>query len=89
MPKPHQNLSEWAKNYRSQKSSVQEPGLNWLWILLITGLILVAVWWWWTNYGFTPKDNKEPSTVINDLKKGATKENSRLIVKPDGKVSAN
>lgn len=90
----NQNFNDavkWTQTYYNQSTNPpKDPGISWLWIILIIVLLAFAIWWWIVNNKVkTPSSNTRKDS-LDDLKLGAAQTNgkARFIVRPDGTVIA-
>lgn len=92
-PDNFQSTQEWSQNYlRGQsKDPPNSGGFSFLFIAL---LLVLAFWWWWMFYGSSIRSKKEQRTSVpkagfDELKNSLKNNSTKLIIKPNGMMSAN
>ena len=97
-PDNFQSTYEWSQNYlRDPTRGPPNPnnsGSSAFSFLFIALLLVLAFWWWWIFYGSSIKSKKEVKTSVpkagfDELKASLKNNNTKLIVKPNGMVTAN
>jgi cytoskeletal protein RodZ len=86
----YRSAAQWAHNYTHNPNGngTKDNSINIFWIVVVALLLALAVWWWWNNYrsNIPTSDPEKKSSPIEDLKNGAQKPGTTLIVKPNGTV---
>ena len=88
----YRSAAQWAHNYahNPNNSGGKDNSINIFWIAIVVLLLALAAWWWWSNYRSNSgiNDAEKKASPMEDLKNGAQKPASHLIVKPDGTVTS-